>query len=115
MLDLSSAINRRNGYMRLGSVSQSNEELKRLRLAYDRAWKQWSVAVTKWQSIHGTTRHGISVADEEIAERLAYSQYQQARNALADLLLSRACIRYLARPVSIGEVSEGSSLSLRSL
>ena len=84
--------------MRVGTVSQL-EESKGLRLAYDCAWRQWSVAVTTWQAIQdGAATNGVSVADAEITLRLTHSQYQRARNALAEFLLDSAYGRYLARP-----------------
>jgi hypothetical protein len=78
--------------MNVGSVSQPDKR-KRLRSAYDDSWSKFSLAVSAWQSLHNRTSPGtVSIADAERAVRLAQSQYQQARNALADHLLGGASI-----------------------
>jgi hypothetical protein len=79
--------------MRDSSVTQL-EESRRLRSAYDRAWEQWLQATTTWQGLQeGPTANSEDLAEAEMARRLAYAQYQQARNRLAEFLLSNAhCI-----------------------
>jgi hypothetical protein len=70
------------------SNNRTEAKFAKLDAAYQAAWRHFSVAVSRRQSLQtedATDANAIS--DAEMAAESAESQYRQARNALAEYIL----------------------------